>query len=187
MERDGANRSLSPASPVRFHCRRLVGGARLLCTQASPWKLLFQRRVRELKAALVEDVAAWPGVDPAPHRFGGTEFLLDGREVGHVHDWGLLDVPLMRPVGDAVVEAGEAGRHHVLPDSGWVTTVVEDEVDRETARALLRLSSLWHAAKYAPAGVDRDPADVLAEVRTLPLDEPVAAAFAATLRRRTDA
>lgn len=184
MERNDGDRSLSPASPLRFNYRRIVGGTRLLLTQASPWKLLFQSRVDELKHRLVEEVTAWAGVESAPHRFGGIEFLLAGREIGHVHDWGLFDAPLMRPIGDAVVEAGDAGRHHILPDSGWVTTFIEDETDWITARSLLRLSYLWHASKYTPVRGEHDMDAITEEVVDLPLGPPVAETFITTLQQR---
>ena len=180
----GGERSRTPASPLKFNYRRVVGGSRLLLTQASPWKLLFQGRIAELKADLVAEVGAWEGVEAVPHRFGGTEFLLEHREVGHIHEWGLFDVPLARPIGDAVIEAGAAGRHHILPDSGWVTTFVEDEADRDRAREILRLSYLWHVAKYAPAGVIRDLDAIEAEVRDLDLADPVSDVFLATLEVR---
>lgn len=181
---DGEERTLSPASPLKFNFRRIVGGSRLLLTQASPWKLLFQGRIGELKADLVAEVASWEEVEAVPHRFGGTEFLLEHREVGHIHEWGLFDVPFARPIGDAIVEAGEAGRHHILPDSGWVTTFVEDQVDRDHAREILRLSYLWHVAKYAPDGVERDLTAIEAEVRGLALADSIADAFETTLAER---
>lgn len=183
---DGEERTLSPASPLKFNYRRVVGGTRLLLTQASPWNLLFQGRIGELKADLVAEVGAWEGVEAVPHRFGGTEFLLEHREVGHIHEWGLFDVPLARPIGDAVVEAGAAGRHHILPDSGWVTTFVEDEAGRDRAREILRLSYLWHVAKYAPPGVDRDLGAIEAGVRDLDLADSIADAFLTTLEERLD-
>lgn len=161
-----------------FQYRRLVGGTRILLREASPWRLVLDRdAVRASRDRLVEAVAGWEGVDTGPHRFGGTEFRVAGREVGHVHDWGLLDVPLVRPLRDAVVEAGDASAHHVLPDSGWVTTVVETDDDVTRGRALLRLSYCWHAAVHAPTDVGPDPVAASTDVRALPLDDDVAAAF----------
>lgn len=179
------DRDLSPANPLRFNYRRFVGGARLLLTESEPWNLVRQGRVRRLKAELVERVGRWEGVEPGPHRFGGTEFMLDGREVGHIHHFGLLDVPLMRPIGEAVVAAGEAGRHHVLPNAGWVATFVDDPGDRDHAEALLGLSYCWHVAKFNADRFDRAREDVVDEVFELPLDRSVAETFAETLDART--
>lgn len=185
MAREREARTPSPAYPLRFNYRRLVGGVRLLLTEASPWKLCFQRRISDLKADLVATVGDWDGVEPGPHRYGGTEFLLDGREVGHVHEFGLVDVPFARPIGDAVVAAGLASRHHVLPDSGWATTFLEDEEDADRVCRLLDLSCCWHVAKYEPPGVDLDRAAVEQRVSDLGFPGDVEETFLRTLADRT--
>jgi hypothetical protein len=85
-------------------------------------------------------VAAWPGTSEAPHRFGGVEFRLGTREIGHIHGDRLLDVPFPKRVRDELVAAGLAKPHHVLPDSGWVSLPIAAEADVAAAIALLRRS-----------------------------------------------
>jgi Family of unknown function (DUF5519) len=65
-------------------------------------------------------VASWDGVTTHDHRFGGIEFRLGRRELGHLHGT-FADLPFPRRVRDEFVAAGRAKPHHVLPDSGWVT------------------------------------------------------------------
>jgi len=65
-------------------------------------------------------VASWEGVTIHEHRFGGVEFRLGRRELGHLHAR-FADLPFPRRVRDALVASGQARPHHVLPDSGWVT------------------------------------------------------------------
>ncbi len=178
-----AQRELSPGSPLQFNYRRFVGGARLLLTEASPYRLLFQDRISDLKADLVAETAAWDGIEVRPHRFGGTEFLVEGREIGHIHEWGLVDIPFVEPLGEAVRAAGLATRHHILPDSGWATTFVETPADRDRVRELYRLSSLWHLAKYEVT--DRSREGCLEAVRTLDIPDPVKDTFERTLDART--
>jgi hypothetical protein len=38
-------------------------------------------------------VASWPEVDIGPHRFGGVEFRLGRRELGHLHGNRIADLP----------------------------------------------------------------------------------------------
>ena len=83
---------------------------------------------------------AWPGVERARHRFGGVEFRLGRRELGHVHGDALVDLPFPRTVRDELVSRGRARRHHVLPDSGWVSFWIESGDDVEGAIALFRLA-----------------------------------------------
>ena len=85
-------------------------------------------------------VLTWPGVVAQPHRFGGTEFVLGKREVGHVHGDRLLDIAFPKPVRNEVVTAGLAEPHHILPDSGWVSFHIRKEEDVDAAVALLRRS-----------------------------------------------
>ena len=53
------------------------------------------------------EVSGWDGVLSGPHRFGGVEFRLENREIGHVHGDALVDVPL--PKRDSR-RAGGVGR-----------------------------------------------------------------------------
>ena len=90
--------------------------------------------------AIDREVRAWPGVTGHTHRFGGTEYRLGRREIGHIHgDW-LADVPLPRRLRDPLVASGRARPHHVLPDSGWVSIPIESPEGTEQALAALRLS-----------------------------------------------
>ena len=86
-----------------------------------------------------EEVLAWPGVTAAPHRFGGVEFRLGRRELGHLHGDRLVDLPFPRRVRDELVAAGRARPHHVLPESGWVSFWIESDDDAEAAIELFRL------------------------------------------------
>jgi hypothetical protein len=66
------------------------------------------------------EVGSWPGVTIRAHRFGGIEFSLGRRQLGHVHG-SIADLPFPRQIRDALIAAGRARPHHVLPNSGWVT------------------------------------------------------------------
>ena len=80
------------------------------------------------------------GVTVQPHRFGGQEYRLGRREIGHLHGDSLVDVPFPRTIRDHGLAAGQAEAHHILPDSGWVSRYLERPEDVETAIALLRRS-----------------------------------------------
>ena len=134
--------------------------------------------VHETVARLVAEAESWPGVEASDHRFGGTELLLGPRELGHVHGWGMLDVPYLRALREALVGAGETGVHHLLTDSGWTTFYVRSADDYEQARRLLRLSYLYHVATLQRAGRREAPdVDVAAELDALEPSEEVRAAF----------
>ncbi len=87
--------------------------------------------------ALLRD---WPGLETTPHRFGGLEFRVDRREVGHVHPSGMLDLPFPVRLRRELVSAGRAEAHHMLPNTGWVTFRIRTEHDLPAAVGLLRLN-----------------------------------------------
>jgi hypothetical protein len=74
------------------------------------------------------------------HRFGGIEFRLGRRELGHLHGSRLADLPFPVRVRDELVAAGRAERHHVLPESGWVSHYIHDAGDVARVVELFRLS-----------------------------------------------
>src|SRR5690349_6156348 len=71
-----------------------------------------------------EAVSSWDGVDVAPHRFGGIEFRLGRRELGHLHGDRIADLPFPKRIRDELIAEGRARPHHVLPDTGWVTVPI---------------------------------------------------------------
>lgn len=85
-------------------------------------------------------VLAWEGVTAHPHHFGGTEYRLGRREIGHVHGHYLVDIPFPKKVRDEVVATGRAEPHHFLPDSGWISFYLREPADIERAIDLFRQS-----------------------------------------------
>jgi Luciferase len=72
------------------------------------------------KEAVVRAVSSWEGVTVGEHRFGGVEFRIGRRELGHLHST-IADLPFPRRIRDELIAAGKARPHHVLPNSGWIT------------------------------------------------------------------
>jgi predicted DNA-binding protein (MmcQ/YjbR family) len=91
-------------------------------------------------AKITETVLGWPGVTAHAHRFGGTEYRLANREIGHIHGDALVDIPFPTRVRDELVAAGAAEPHHVLPDSGWVSFYLRRPEGVDEAITLLRRS-----------------------------------------------
>jgi predicted DNA-binding protein (MmcQ/YjbR family) len=94
---------------------------------------------------------SWSGVTAQPHRFGGTEYRLGRREIGHIHGDYLVDVPFPKKVRNELIAAGRAEPHHILPDSGWVSFYIRRADQVEQAIALLRQSyDLANAVRKKP-------------------------------------
>jgi predicted DNA-binding protein (MmcQ/YjbR family) len=85
-------------------------------------------------------VTSWEEIAHGPHRFGGVEFRVGHREIGHVHGDNLVDIPFSRALRDELVESGVAEPHHILPQSGWVSVYLRNASDVDRAIRLLRRS-----------------------------------------------
>ena len=82
-------------------------------------------------------VTAWEGVTAQPHRFGGLEYVIGKREIGHIHGDELVDIPFPKKIRDEIVQAGQAEPHHILPETGWVSFYLRQPEDVQRAIALL--------------------------------------------------
>ena len=92
------------------------------------------------QARITDKVTSWPYVTAQPHRFGGVEYMIGKREIGHIHGDSLVDIPFPKKVRDEILSAGRARPHHILPETGWISFYIQQEHDVEDAISLLRES-----------------------------------------------
>ncbi len=74
------------------------------------------------------------------HRYGGIEFRVGRRELGHLHGSRLADLPFPIAVRKQLVESGRAEPHHILPDTGWVSRWIREDTDVDAVIALFRMN-----------------------------------------------
>jgi Luciferase len=96
--------------------------------------------MEDIVARIRSEVVSWDGVSVHPHRFGGLEFRLGGRQLGHLHGERWADLPFPRKIRDMLVETGRATPHHVLPHTGWVSRRIAGREDVDEVIELFRLS-----------------------------------------------
>ena len=136
--------------------------------------------IGETVRRLVDEVSGWEHVATGEHRFGGTEFRIGPREIGHVHAWGMLDIAYFRRLRDALVAADLTGVHHLLAESGWTTYRIGSAEDFDHARWLLRLSYLYHVSvlqKTSAGGEELADVDVASELEGMDPSDEVRGAF----------
>ena len=85
-------------------------------------------------------VGSWPDVEVGAHRFGGVEFRLGRRELGHLHGDSHADIAFPRKVRDELVAAGRALPHRAIPDSGWISVSIDGEDGVERTVELFRMA-----------------------------------------------
>ena len=100
----------------------------------------IEMSVKGAQASITKAATSWEGVTVAPHRFGGVEYVIGTREIGHIHGDHVVDIPFPKKVRDELVTAGRAQPHHILPETGWVSFYLHQETDVEQAITLLHES-----------------------------------------------
>ncbi len=62
--------------------------------------------VRGAQQRIISVIHGWQEVEIRPHRYGGLEFRLGKRELGHIHGDALVDIPFPKAVRNEIVAAG---------------------------------------------------------------------------------
>jgi hypothetical protein len=104
--------------------------------------------VEDNAARIEAAVTAWEGVVAHEHRFGGREFRLGRRELGHLHGDTVADLPFPVRIAEMLVETGRAAPHR-FAGGGWVTFRLRGAEDVDTAVELFRLA--YERARVAEA------------------------------------
>jgi hypothetical protein len=83
--------------------------------------------MEDIAGRIEQEVGSWEGVSVHPHRFGGVEFRVGRRELGHIHLGGWADLPFTRRIREMLIETGRAEPHR-FGVAGWVSRDLDDEV-----------------------------------------------------------
>ena len=103
------------------------------------WAEFYVRLDSLILEKISKEILNWPGVTSGQHRFGGTEFRVGKREMGHVHGDKLADLPFPMQVRNQLIESGRVSPHHILPESGWVSKWIRSEEDVSEVVELFRM------------------------------------------------
>jgi len=93
-----------------------------------------------LNESLQDWILQLPNVTKASHRFGGTEFQVQGLEFMHTHGTSHLDIRLGKQDQERMLNEGKAEHHRFAPQAGWVTFRIRAKGDVEVAKELIRLA-----------------------------------------------
>jgi hypothetical protein len=95
---------------------------------------------RSISQRIADVVGSWKGVTVQRKRFGGVEFRVQHREIGHLHGERVADLLFTVRARRMLVAAGRAVPHRVLPNTGWVSHPIRSEHDVPAVLELLRLN-----------------------------------------------
>ena len=85
------------------------------------------------------EILSWPGVTSNPYQYGGVEFHVNKREMGHIHGEKLADLPFPIKLRKEIIASGKALPHIIYPESMWVSYVIHSEEDIPKIIDLFRL------------------------------------------------
>ncbi len=102
----------------------------------------FSPEILRFTDEIEEAVLSWEGTSLKTHRFGGVQFDVNKKEIGHIHSNGLLDVLLKRDIKEQLIREGRVQNHHTASKSGWISFYIKNERDKHYAIELLEYSYL---------------------------------------------
>jgi hypothetical protein len=95
---------------------------------------------QSIAARIEEVVGRWEGVTIERRGGGFVEFRLGRRELGHLHGDRLADLPFPVRIREQLVASGQAARHYLHPETGWVSYYIGGVDDVAAIVGLLRLN-----------------------------------------------
>jgi MFS family permease len=96
-----------------------------------------------------KEILSWPDVTSNPYRFGGVEFRVNKRDMGHIHGEKLADLPFPIEIRKGLIASGKALPHIIYPESMWVSYLIRSEEDSPQIIDLFRLQ--YERLRHKPA------------------------------------
>jgi hypothetical protein len=101
---------------------------------------IFKREILNYMDEIERKVLSWEGTSLKIHKYGGIQFDVNDKEIGHIHSNGLLDVLLKREIKAQLIKEGRVENHHTFGQSGWISFHIKNEQDKKYAIELLEYS-----------------------------------------------
>ena len=104
------------------------------------WSFLARPGLVDALDEIEGRVLRWDGTAKTIHKYGGVQFNCNGKEMGHIHGNGLLDIRFSKKIKELLLADGKIQDHHVFKNSGWVSFYITGKADAEYALKLLQHS-----------------------------------------------
>ena len=116
--------------------------AHLFDSQLKLWLLLTNAALLDSFDAIETEVLSWNGTSVSLHKYGGLQFNCNGKEIGHIHSNGILDIRFNRKQKLQLMAEGRISDHHIFTNSGWTSFYVRNSEDVAYASGLLKMAYL---------------------------------------------
>ena len=101
---------------------------------------LFRPKVLDCIDEIEKEVLSWEGTHVSIHCYGGLQFNVRNKEIGHIHSNGLMDILFKRDIKMQLIKEGKVEDHHTFSKSGWISYYIHSEEDKKYALELLQYS-----------------------------------------------
>ncbi len=101
---------------------------------------LFNKEILKHTDEIEKNVLSWEGTSLKLHKYGGIQFDVKNKEIGHIHSNGLLDILFKREIKMQLIKEGKVQDHHSFSKSGWISFYIKNENDKKYALELLEYS-----------------------------------------------
>ncbi len=103
------------------------------------YSLLTQPKIFDWIDIIEAEITSLPNVTVHLHKYGGLQFDVNGKEIGHIHSNGLLDMPLNRAIKQQLMPEGRIQDHHSFKNTGWISFYITTAGDVAYAIKLLTI------------------------------------------------
>jgi len=111
------------------------------------YKLFTHPAMPDWIDAMEDEVLNWPGISVQTHKYGGLQINYKGKELGHIHSNGLLDMPFSRKIKAGLMTEGRIEDHHTFKNTGWISFFMDTKDDVRNGIRLLKLAYELRAGK----------------------------------------
>jgi hypothetical protein len=87
------------------------------------------------------EVLKWDKASITMHKYGGIQFNIMHKEIGHIHSNGLVDILLSTAIKDQLLRERCITSHHTFKNSGWISFYIRTKEDKAYAIRLLKLAT----------------------------------------------
>jgi len=105
-------------------------------------QMLAQPEMLDWIDELESEFLSWDGASTSIHRYGGLQFNTAGKELGHLHSNGLLDMCFSKKMKSELLVSGRVKDHHIFKKTGWISFYIRGVEDKAYALELLRMAYL---------------------------------------------
>lgn len=112
------------------------------------YSLFTNPRMLDCIDEIEKEVLQWSDTSTQTHKYGGLQFNYKGKELGHIHSNGLLDMPFSRKIKAELMTERRIQDHHSFKNTGWISFYMHTEDDAKYGLQLLKLAYKLKAGNY---------------------------------------